>query len=836
MKKIIILLISIIFSIATYAQELKKTVIEVQGLCGMCQERIENAALEAGAKSADWDAETLLLLLTYNPQKVSLDDIQKKIASVGHDNETYRAPDEVYESLPKCCKYRSDHAESFLHPLKGQVLDAEGEPLPGSTISWEGTTTGVVTDENGFFTIDQLEEHVLVVNYVGYRKDTIDIGDGKGFLTINMSGSFELNTLEVTHKQKATRFSFSAPIKTDIIGEKELGRAACCNLSQSFETNPSVDVSSTDAVTGARQIEMLGLAGKYVKFMTDNIPDMRGLSVTEGLMNIPGTWVRNIYLSKGTGSVVNGFEGITGQMNIEIKSPSKGEKLFANAYINSAMGMEANVNARQPIGKNWNTSLLLHANTHPHFKDENKDSFADVPNGENFVLSNLWEHKQKNKWSQHFGFRVVNRNARSGQIEPNTTLNNPWKASSKSRGYQAYGKMGRVFEQREMTSVGFQLSGDLYQQDETFGKTIYKGLQKSLYFNGIFQSYIFNTKHQYKTGASFQYDNYEEDLNQQGLTKENYDREEIVPGAFFEYTFLPSDKFTLIAGIRADYHNAYKLFFTPRLHAKYQPSENTSFRINAGAGYRTANVLTEYKSIFASSRMLVIEQTGDDSPYGLKQEKAWNFGLNFSQKFQLFSKESVISIDAYHTYFDHKIVADYNQDVLAVHFYNLKGTAYSNSLQLQWDYHLSDDLELRLAYRYNDVKFTDKNDKLQREPFTPKHRAFANINYSINNGWNFNATTVWVGSKEMPDLSDNPMATERSINSPNYFLSNMQASKTWDNRWDVYAGVENIFNYKQSNPIISAENPWSPSFDATQIWGPVNGREFYIGVRYRILE
>lgn len=403
----ITLTISFILSIIILNAQNRVERIIVQGLCGMCEERIENAALEAGAIDASWNADDKTLVLTIPNKGVKLDNIQQKIAAVGHDTGKYKAPKDIYDSLPGCCKYREDNVEQKMHPLRGKILDAEGTPLPGATLNWKGTTIGVATDNEGLFTIPQIDEHILVLNYVGYKTDTIDVGNGKGFLTITMGGAVELSGVEIVKKRRSSSFSFSTPLKIETLSTKELKRAACCNLSQSFETNASVDVSFTDAITGTRQIELLGLAGKYVKITSENIPEARGIDIIDGLSNIPGTWIESIQLSKGTGSVTNGFEGIAGQINVELKKPQSGEKLLANIYTNTGGNIEANLNLRQPLNKNWNMGILLHANTHPHFKDENNDTFADMPKGEQFIFENRWVHRPEKKWAQRFGIKVL---------------------------------------------------------------------------------------------------------------------------------------------------------------------------------------------------------------------------------------------------------------------------------------------------------------------------------------------------------------------------------------------------------------------------------------------
>lgn len=401
-----------------------------------------------------------------------------------------------------------------------------------------------------------------------------------------------------------------------------------------------------------------------------------------------------------------------------------------------------------------------------------------------------------------------------------------------TNGYYAYAKTGKVFD-KELTSIGFQMSGKIYQQDELWGRRKYDAKQKALYFNAIYQSHFGNTIHQYKTGLSAQYDSYNETLNAQ-----NFDRKESSTGAFFEYTYLPHETLTMVAGVRLDYHNKFDFIFTPRFHLKYQPFTKTSIRLSAGLGHQTANIFSEYKSVLASSREVQIHRKRKDTPYGLEQEKAWNFGINISQKFYLFKQEAIFTLDAYRTQFINQIIADYDKSIYAVHFYNLKGESYANSLQLQLDYEPLNNLEFRLAYRMYDLVETYAGEK-HRKLFSSKHRGFIHLNYTLNS-WSGNITTNWQSSKQLPQLKATPPNTyptqyQRSTQSPYFSTTNIQLNKTFGKTLDIYLGIENLFNFTQKSPIIAADKPFSPYFDSSRIWGPIYGRQFYAGIRFKIL-
>ena len=822
--------------------------IWVNGLCGMCRERIESAALRTkGVKEATWNSENRLLRVAIDPSRFKENKLHYNVASAGHDTEQLLAPDPVYDALPLCCKYRDfeTHDEALgpgkEDPATGTTVtgfvfetDRQGErsALAGANVYWMGTTTGTITDGEGLFSIEMdPPAHMLIVSFVGYGSDTLHVHEPSE-VEVGFSQALLLDEVRVVHRIKPTAVSFSSVYNIQNIHEKELTKAACCNLSESFETNPSVDASFTDAVTGTRKIEMLGLAGPYVQITRENMPDVRGLSSLYGLTYTPGTWIEGIQLNMGAGSVVNGFESITGQINVELRKPETGDKLFLNAYGNSDGAMEANVMTSYSINEKWDGSLLLHGNVRPFQLDHNGDGFVDHPTGNNLVALKRFKVASENGFQSQLGVKVVYSDRIGGEtgFDPELPGENQffWGTQINTKRIEAWAKAGKVFEDRPYTSVGFQVSGLIHRQEAYFGLTDYEADQQSIYSNLIYQSILGNTNHQYRTGLSFQLDSYTETL-----TFGTYDRLEWVPGAFLEYTFNHLDLFTAVAGVRADYHNNYGAFVTPRLHLRYEPFEKTVFRASAGRGQKTASIFAENIGIFASSRSIGVEGTGEDTPYGLEAEVAWSYGLNFARGFKMGQGDGVFNLDYYHTRFTQQIVVDLDRDARQVNFYNLDGKSYSNSFQAQLDLEPVERFDIRIAYRFNDVKTTYDNELLPR-PLTSKNRAFINLAYETVTAWTFDVTWNWQDGKRIPGTEANPEPYQRVDFSPSFSLVNLQVGKTFLERLEIYAGVENLFDFVQEDPIIASDDPFGPYFDGSLIWGPVFGRKLYAGLRFRI--
>lgn len=823
----------------------------VAGVCGQCKDRIETALQMRGVKSADWDVDTHILNVVFDATKTDLDKIHTKIASVGHDTPLKKADDKVYENIASCCHYRdpelqhddhsgdipalnSDHHLDLTNNVVGIVLEEDSKgnfnPLEGASIMWLENNSGTSTNKEGIFSLPKTGE-TLVISYTGYESDTIKV-TGNDQVKVVLSDGKQLKAVTVTSGRAALYINTKDPFRTQVITQRELLKAACCNLSESFETNPSVDVSYNDAVTGSKQIQLLGLSGNYTQLTVENLPGPRGIATAMGLSSIPGTWIESIQLMKGTGSVVNGFESIAGQINVELKKPLTAEKLLANVYVNDQGKTDLNLNLSKIVNKRWSTALLLHDAFFNNKKlDINHDGFRDAPTGNLFTGLNRWQYDDGKGFSMQFGAKLLLDDKTGGQ----TDFENSDKFSTTKYGLnintkrvEGFAKMGYIFPQKKYKSMGLQLSAFDHNQKSYFGLTNYDAHQTNFYSNFIYQSIIGNSNHTFRTGMSLQSDKYDE----QFLVKD-YNRNEVVTGGFFEYTFKPNDRFNVVAGIREDYNSIYGWFTTPRLNARYEPVNGTVFRMSVGRGQRTANIFAENNGALVSSRKVIITESNAKGAYGLNPEVSWNKGIGLDQKFRLFSRNANLGLDFFRNDFQNQVVVDMT-DPRSLKFYNLDGKSYSNSLQAEVNFIPVKNLDVRLAYRYFDVK-TTYSGELKEKPFTAKNRAFANLGYSVNN-WKFDYTVSLTGEKRLPSTAANPEEYRMPSSSPSYTLMNAQITHSFgkDKEFDAYVGGENLTNFFQKKAIIAADDPFGPYFDASMVWGPLSGRMFYVGLRYKI--
>ena len=850
------------YSIRLLAQDTNQspfTIIsfKVFGACEQCKDRIETTLKIKGVKNANWNVDTKQLALEYNPAVISLEKIENKIVAVGHDLVNKKAKNVIYKALPSCCHYRElvpeintaasvDSIKNIVAPInfnnasfiKGIVLQETNtgklNPLFNASIYWLGTNTGVFTDSVGVFSISpNTNSSKLVISYVGYKSDTIDIASNNE-LKIFLASKKQLSEITVFSKQKTAYFSPLATIRTEVMTGGELLKAACCNLSESFETNPSVDVSYNDAVTGSKQIQLLGLSGNYTQLTVENLPGPRGLATPLGLNSIAGPWIESIQLTKGVGSVANGFESIAGQINVELKKPENAEQLLANIYVNELGKTDLNINLSTKLSSKWSSGLLLHEDFLNNSQlDFNKDGFRDLPTGNQFSLVNRYKYDNSKGLLSQFGIIIFKDDRVGGQTSFNekTDINSTIKygLGINTQRYEAFGKIGYVFPQQKYKSIGLQLAAIDYTQNSYFGFTNYNSKQQSFYSNLIYQSIINSTIHKFRTGLSVQYDHYNEDVKLL-----NYNRKELVAGGFFEYTFTPSENFSAVAGIRADNNNLYGAFLTPRLNLRYEPIKGTIIRTSAGRGQRTATIFAENNSVFVSARQVNIISNNTNNAYGLNPEVSWNKGISIEQQFKLFQNNATLSFDYFRNDFTNQVVVDL-ENAREVKFYNLLGKSYSNSFQVELTSQLVSKIDVRLAYRYFDVKQTYSGQLLDK-PFVAKNRAFLSLDYATTNGWKINYTITYNGKKRLPNTNANPAAFQLPTYSPDYFLMNMQVTKKFNKKMPMegYIGIENATNYFQQNAIISAAQPFSQYFDASMIWGPISGRMLYFGWRLKI--
>lgn len=719
--------------------------------------------------------------------------------------------------------------------LKGKVFGSDSvsrEILPGAILTWAGTSTSVSSNENGVFEIpmEGIKDKRLIAFYLGYQTDTIAVGE-KTYISITLKAMPAQIATFTVEAEKRNAYISNDAIKTEVITQKELTKAACCDLSGCFETQATVQPQTTNVITNSKELRILGLAGVYTQVLFDGIPMIQGLSYTYGVSSYPGSIVENIFVAKGANSVLQGFESISGQININSRDPEKTDTIFANFYINSFREHHYNLNYATAVGKKkkWHMLSALHMVQPATRTDRDKDNFLDLPLLTRYAVFNKWKYgnERKNGVFSTIGLRFLNEQRIGGQVN--------FDPGREKGSFTVYGQTVNYNQPEFYTKTGYRFSGKhalvlmgsgiYHKQSSYFGSLNYEAKQLNGYLNVQHEMYWGNA-HQLKYGLSFRYQDLEERISftDTFLLRTfagNYVTQLSAPGIFAENVFSwDDDRITLITGARLDRHQQFGDYFTPRFLFRYMFDKSHTIRTSAGMGWRQVNLFSENINLLASSRDVIFEEQ-------IRPEQAWNWGINYVWRFKEESLEGTLSADFYQTYFLNQFFPDYDRDPTKAFIRNFTGESMSNAFQTELNVRFFSVLEVKAAYNFLDV-YRIVNEQKNVLPFNPRNRVMGAFSYRPKSiRWYFDMNMHWYDRQRLPKS-----LTASDYSQP-YALYNVQVThKT--GRFEIYAGCENIFNFRQWQPIVGWENPFSKSFDTSSIWGPTRGREIYFGFRWKM--
>jgi outer membrane receptor for ferrienterochelin and colicins len=715
--------------------------------------------------------------------------------------------------------------------ITGIITNDAEERLPFATLQWQGSFTTATADSAGNFTIKSRRRlDTLVVTYTGYQPAKIVVEPHEKMLWVVLSGVAAMAEVVVTADRPDNFVSTLENRHVEQITSCELRKAPCCNLAGSFETNNSVDISTGNAVTGASEIQMLGLRGIYTQMTLQKRPNFYGLAYPFALEFYPGTWLNGISVSKGASSVEQGAQSLTGQINVDLVKPSEDKALFVNLYQNTLNTFEANLHVNRKLRNDWSVGVYGHYDNMQNRYDHDNDGFLNMPQKEQKNILFRALHQGKTWYSQN-NLHLLQDNRVAGQV-PTENNTNLWRVQQDMRRLDFSGTIGYLGLKKVYNSIAVIYGLTAHNTNELYGKNTHIGTQKSFYTNLIYATIIGNTDHRLNVGGSLQADDFKEKIN-----TINLDRLDVMPGVFAEYAYnrtILGKKYSdwgVIIGLRNDYHNRFGNIIAPRMNVKYNFNENNIIRFSAGRGWRVANIIPENLNVLASNRAINIANN-------LKPEDGWNTGVNFSTRFEVLDRNVTFNADVFHTRFSNQIIADQDQDFQNIYFYNLEGKSYANSIMGVMTYNIFKNFDLKIGYKFNDVR-TTIDAKLVNPPLLPRHRAMTTLDYKTpNRTWLFHLTGHFVGTQRLPNLEGLPTEYHtkhiHSGKAPSYFNLNAQITKIINNRWEIYFGGENLTNYTQHAPIIAADAPFSTYFNASQIWGPIMGIRGFAGFRYSI--
>jgi outer membrane receptor for ferrienterochelin and colicins len=721
------------------------------------------------------------------------------------------------------------------HLVSGHICEQgnSSQPLAGASVYWENSSTGTITNDEGYFSIVHKPENtVLVVSYLGFETVKISSGFHQPLEVVLVSDdAAALDEVTILQKRKPLQRAIFSSRNVTTIGSTELLKAACCNLSESFETNPSIDVNYADALTGTKQIQMLGLTSPYILFTQENIPSLRGSNQTFGLTFTPGTWIESIQITKGAGTVTSGYESISGQINTELIKPLSAPPLFVNGFHSANGRTELNVQAKHELSPKWATTLFLHGNQRTIKTDRNSDGFLDVPLSHQFNILNRWQYIDPDKgWVSFISLRYLTDEKQIGQLDFDpkkhqfgTSL---WGGELHTDKWDISLKTGYVFPEIPYKSVGFQSAISRHSQEGYFGNNTYDVRYTSYFHHIVYQSILWNTLHKFKTGLQYMADIYDETV-----LGTKIHRNETNFGGFFEYSYDSQEQFNLILGLRLDHQNTLGDFVTPRAHIRYALNDNkTVLRFSAGEGRRVSSIFAEHQKFLGSQRLLSLAQPTKPM-YGLLPERAWNYGFSWIQKATLLNQPVEMGVDVYRTQFTNRVVVDW-ETAGAISFYNLDGKSHAQSVQFSASTNFNERFDARFAYKAYDIKTTYRSG-MKRVPLQPKTRWFAFLGYGsevkAGKQWRADATFHRVGQQRL-------VATFDSLSkmADGFSLLSAQLTRQFSEKTSVYLGVENALDVRQSDAVLGASNPFGARFDTSQVYAPVFGRMFYVGFRFNL--
>ncbi len=758
-------------------------------------------------------------------------------------------------------------ATAYAHAW-GTVLDDKGYPLVGANVYWAGTTVGVATDLDGRFQLESVKTtNLLVTSFMGYHNDTTEVSSHSE-LTIVLVSDLVLEEVNIVERKMAVLRSRVSALQTETITGEALCMAACCNLSESFETSASVDVAYSDAATGAKQIRLLGLSGTYVQLLPENTPNIRGLAQSFGMEYIPGPWMEAIQVSKGTSSVLNGYEAIAGQINVEYLKPQTQDPISLNAMISTETHAEVNATGGWDINDKVSTGILFHAQNMSLELDHNHDGFLDMPKNTNVNLLNRWYVKTGDYTGQFLVRGLYDR--RRGGLTKDALALSPFASSPHAIDLNTWRvdgfmKNGYVFNSELGTSIGVIASASYHNQENTYGVRQWNAAQTNAYLNAIFQTSFDDSatdlwddhSHKLSAGISVNYDGYEEVLSfAHDPAPLTYDLNawEVTPGVFAEYTYTYKDKVTLLVGVREDYSSRYGFFTTPRMNLRYAPFEWWALRGSVGLGYRSPNAIADNAAYLASNRMYYFNV---DS---LTQERSMNTGISTVFYIPIGKRELQLSGEYYYTKFLDGVIADIDRSLHGITLYNMHDVHGAQYFSHNWQVEASMEIlrgwTMTTAFRYTDVKQTTFNTtaneyQLRDKPLQNKFKGIISTSYQTPlKTWQFDLTAQFNGEGRMPDGFVEPTGSKQ------YFSDKMgQIHHKWYPQllgqvtkyfrtWSIYLGAENMTNFTQDTPIVgerreakdghSFVDPSSATYDASMIWAPIHGWKLYLGFRWAL--
>ena len=708
-------------------------------------------------------------------------------------------------------------------PLFSQTLSGiiqSNSPIPFASISIKGQSIGTASNADGFFEINDIKEgsYEFIFSAIGFKKlkKNIIIQSGKNSVDITLEpSSYDIDQVVVTGTMKET-FLSASPVKVDVVTQKFLKKIATANVMEVIENVNGVQKQINCGVCGTNDIHINGMEGPYTLVLINGMPIMSSLSTVYGLNGIPTSLIKQIEIIKGPSSTLYGTEAVAGVINILTKDPSDVSTIEIESFITSHL--EKNIDfAYAPKMKKVDVLLSGNYFKMDNFLDDNEDNFTDIPLSERLSLFNQWNFKRKSQKNLSLSAKYYQED-RSGFVEG-------W--SDSLRGNESiYGES--IYTDRIELAASYELPMDedvridasynYHHQDSYYGDTKYEAYQ-SIYFANLIWNKQLGHNHDLISGLTYRYQTFLDS------TLANINERKFIPALFIQDEITFSRKWTSLIGIRTDYHDEHGFIFSPRLNLKFKPKTYTTFRLNAGTGFRLVNLFTEDHAFLTGTReVLVVEY--------LKPEESYNINLNANHIFSLGRSTGTIDVDAFYTYFTNKITPDYDVNPNQIIYANLNGFSVSRGLAFNIQQNFDFPLSVKAGGTILDVYSVDDNNIREDELFAP---SFTGV-FSLSYNWDIINTSIdWTAKVTGPmSLPSFPYPFERAEESPWFSQHHLQIKKVFSESLTAFMGVKNVFNYTQESPLVDWQNPFGDDFDTSYAYGPLQSRRFLFGLSVKL--
>ena len=738
--------------------------------------------------------------------------------------------------------------------ISGKVT-SNNESLEFVNIMLQGTEMGAITDLSGAYRITNIKPgtYKLIASSIGYKKEYQSIALKSGdALTVNFElteENSELNEVVITGTMKEVS-KLESPVPVEVYAAKFFKSNPVPAIFDALQNVNGVRPQLNCNVCNTGDIHINGLEGPYTMVLIDGMPIVSGLSSVYGLSGIPQSLVERVEIVKGPASTLYGSEAVGGLINIITKQPINAPLLSVDVFGTTWGEVNTDIAAKFNIAKKAQSLLGVNYYNYQNPIDNNNDNFTDVTLQNRISIFNKWNFSRKDNRL----FSVVGRYVYEDRWGGEMNWTSQYRGGNEIYGESIYTSRWELFGNYELPlkdRVMLQFSFNGHDQNSVYGDMPYVADQKIAFGQLTWNKEL--GKHHLLTGLTYRYTYYDDDtpatanFNNPNVNQASHTN---LPGLFVQDEIWLNENNKLLLGMRYDYNSIHGSILTPRINYKWNSKDkNNVLRFSLGNGYRVANVFTEDHAALTGARE--VEFLSD-----LKPEKSWNGNINFVKKIYT-ANGTFIGLDAtaFYTHFNNKIIADYDTDPNKIIYDNLDGHAISQGISFNMDMALANGLKILLGATVMDVYSKENGERIQ-QLFTEKITGVWNLGYTFEKaGLNIDYTGNLYGPMRLPLLSDTDPRQEYS---PYWSIQNIQLTKTFNNRLELYGGVKNLLDWtpNKGNPFIIAraddpfdknvqfdadgqamvtpDNPYGLTFDPSYVYGPNQGIRGFLGLRWSI--